>query len=1049
MHREKEKLIAMLLCILLLSNVGLSIVLAADTLTLGGLQVNPTGYNMEVSTKAKKATLTVQPDMGLVPETITFTPRETGAYKLTLNGTKSGEEAESQISYSITTGGRNVRLAARYTNGNYYIMTGDTSDESTTIDVILQAGVEYTLAMNDSLAGNTSYSFTVEESGIAQEALAMTNIPAYKISDKSVDAQERVDANLEPLTTDFKFVEFSEEEIKDYLANGVENQDKIEPGGFLEGLIVDLIIGFGTVFIDIVTGLVGANVKLTIDNIIFNRYDKVVIDLTPLGGIPIQDKGEGIFYNAKVGEAITVLYNGLKQLAFVVYVLMLLYIGVKILFEIGGRSQKKYFKYLEYWVSGLVIFLILPYCLPVIPATNNALIEALASEAEVLNGDYSVDEVLERLGGDKSLLGEDAEVVELRGLIDERIDELNAKIFGEPTNRKEAQAGIENKVSESVSRFEQINVTNQGILQQKVNDVISMINAHYLNWTDEIQQKYEQEIGEVRNYIFENSTATSNITTNVMNQLPSIVKNVPAVQQQIQAIMNYMKNNATALGNGTGNATYNTLMSSLKTKMQNYGLSQYYAECQAKIDTARRAYVSYANYPEFKSFENVFTTYKDAMIYEEIEDLKELKKTITNDVMTMLKEKAQAENRLVYAIAWVILLFQMFAVLFMYYRRAITIVILIIIFPLIMAFYVIDKAGDGKSQSLDSWIREFTANILVQLLHAVIYIVLVNAGIEVCNADPENNWFFLILAVCFLFPGERILRSLLGLNASSLGGLKNNIGTAIIGATTLGSVAINNGRKLFNEAKDIKKNGGIGNTAKKRYEEAIAKEEKAEAARNEKIKERKKKAIKVREQRNARIQRRMDLGLATPSEQLKLEKNQKVIDKWKEKEEKKKEITGMKIVQQNAKTAYRTGKMTMKKAFRGARKAVGMTMGAVEGMENFGEAGATSAFATATKVTRDIGGFKPQPKTSSKVDESKSPSSQFTSQYNGTQKVAGNSRITTGNTSSVPNGSTSNQRNHVSGNAISNGGQANSSVENTKLEVKTRIQNIENNKTNP
>ena len=62
-----------------------------------------------------------------------------------------------------------------------------------------------------------------------------------------------------------------------------------------------------------------------------------------------------------------------------------------------------------------------------------------------------------------------------------------------------------------------------------------------------------------------------------------------------------------------------------------------------------------------------------------------------------------------------------------------------------MAFYVIDKIGDGESQSLKQWFNEFLANCLVQVLHAAIYIILINIGIEACEADPEKNWFILIL----------------------------------------------------------------------------------------------------------------------------------------------------------------------------------------------------------------------------------------------------------------------------------------------------------------
>lgn len=661
MHKGREKLIAIFLCILLLSNFGLSVVLAAESLTVGGLQVNTNGERMAVTTKSGKATLTIPPDtLGLQTEQITFTPRETGVYTITMNGMKNGKEVASQINYSLyLSGGGYVRLAARYTNGNYYIITGDTSDNSTTIDVILEAGKSYQLEVTDSLAYKTPISMTVEKKGIAREAMAKTDIPSCLVSDKKVDLNNRViNRLLEPIDgNEFKLVSFSNDEIKDYIANGVENQKEFEDGSFLEGLLVDVIIGFGTVFIDIVSGLVGANVKLTIDNIIFNRYDDVVIDLTPLGGIPIQGSNAGIFQNENVGAAIKVLYNSLKNLSFVVYVIMLLYIGVKILYEIGGKNQKKYLKYLEYWVSGLIIFMLIPYCLPVIPATNNALVEVLESKAKKINANYTVDEVLERLGGDKSLLGEDAEIVELKRMIDERIEELNAQIYGEPTSREEAQAGIKNTVENAVSRFNQLTSENQAILQSRVNDVLGIIDDNCLEWSEDIQEKYEEEIAEVREYIFENSEATSEITTNAMSRMPSNVASLPAIREQIESILKYIRKNA---GDWENNKSYNLRLSTLKTAMNNRGLGQYYGECFNAIESTKNSYLTYASSAEFQGLERVFINYKNAMIYEEIEELKDLKNSLSNDVMTMLKEKAQEDNRLVYAVAWAILVFQMF-----------------------------------------------------------------------------------------------------------------------------------------------------------------------------------------------------------------------------------------------------------------------------------------------------------------------------------------------------------------------------------------------------
>ena len=113
--------------------------------------------------------------------------------------------------------------------------------------------------------------------------------------------------------------------------------------------------------------------------------------------------------------------------------------------------------------------------------------------------------------------------------------------------------------------------------------------------------------------------------------------------------------------------------------------------------------------------------------------------------------------------------------------------ILIMIFPIVMITYAIDKIGDGAAQTLENWTKEFTINILVQIVHAIIYVTLIQSGLDIYAAN-QDNWLFLLVAVLFLFPGERLLRSIFGMNGSTIGSLKANIGGAIaMGATAYGA----------------------------------------------------------------------------------------------------------------------------------------------------------------------------------------------------------------------------------------------------------------------
>ena len=56
---------------------------------------------MGVKAKYGKSTLVIGPSNGIATDQISFTPKETGVYTITLSGIKNGDEVVSQINYSL------------------------------------------------------------------------------------------------------------------------------------------------------------------------------------------------------------------------------------------------------------------------------------------------------------------------------------------------------------------------------------------------------------------------------------------------------------------------------------------------------------------------------------------------------------------------------------------------------------------------------------------------------------------------------------------------------------------------------------------------------------------------------------------------------------------------------------------------------------------------------------------------------------------------------------------------------------------------------------
>ena len=112
---------------------------------------------------------------------------------------------------------------------------------------------------------------------------------------------------------------------------------------------------------------------------------------------------------------------------------------------------------------------------------------------------------------------------------------------------------------------------------------------------------------------------------------------------------------------------------------------------------------------------------------------------------------------------------------YIYLKRVFTIGFLIVISPLITVTYSIDKLGDGQSQALNTWTKEFMFNLLIQPFHGIIYLVFVTAGISMLGTGSLKGILFSCAAMLFMFKAEDIVKNIFGFKAGSLGKLAGAI----------------------------------------------------------------------------------------------------------------------------------------------------------------------------------------------------------------------------------------------------------------------------------
>lgn len=130
-----------------------------------------------------------------------------------------------------------------------------------------------------------------------------------------------------------------------------------------------------------------------------------------------------------------------------------------------------------------------------------------------------------------------------------------------------------------------------------------------------------------------------------------------------------------------------------------------------------------------------------------------------------------------YTIMFGVLVIYTLMFLFIYFKRVVYMAFLTMIAPLIALTYPIDKAGDGKAQAFDAWTKEYIYNLIIQPVHLILYTVLVGSAAELAI----NNPIYALVAIGFLFPAEKIIRSFFGFkNDKTMGAMNTALGGAML-----------------------------------------------------------------------------------------------------------------------------------------------------------------------------------------------------------------------------------------------------------------------------
>lgn len=147
------------------------------------------------------------------------------------------------------------------------------------------------------------------------------------------------------------------------------------------------------------------------------------------------------------------------------------------------------------------------------------------------------------------------------------------------------------------------------------------------------------------------------------------------------------------------------------------------------------------------------------------------------DGTTEINEKQTATVRAGYNIIYIVLVIYTIIFCFTYLKRVVYMAFLTIIAPLVAITYPIDKINDGKAQAFDLWLKEYIFNLLIQPMHLILYTILIGSAMRFA----ANNIFYVVIALGFLMPAEKLLRRFFGFEKAQTPGVFGGVaGSALM-----------------------------------------------------------------------------------------------------------------------------------------------------------------------------------------------------------------------------------------------------------------------------
>lgn len=174
--------------------------------------------------------------------------------------------------------------------------------------------------------------------------------------------------------------------------------------------------------------------------------------------------------------------------------------------------------------------------------------------------------------------------------------------------------------------------------------------------------------------------------------------------------------------------------------------------------------------------EQILNIFKGNLLGDSGEDI--LMSTIRNSIINSSYSDLTSFTNL---ILYIVLVIQTCVFTIHYLKRLVYLAFFTMIAPLVAFTYPLDKIKDGQAQAFTLWIREYTFNALLPVMHIVLYYIMVGSAVDFA----VNNPLYAIIAIGFLTTAEKFFRKMFGFEkASSV----SQIGAAAGGALVMNAI---------------------------------------------------------------------------------------------------------------------------------------------------------------------------------------------------------------------------------------------------------------------